>query len=484
MNYTIEQLVQKPFWKHFYSISQIPRPSGHMQAITAYIEEFGKALQLETIRDGANNILIRKSASAGYEDCRSIILQSHLDMVPQKNESIQHDFYTDAIKWKIQDNWLMADNTTLGADNGIGVATMLSILENQELSHSAIEALFTVDEENGMNGVFGLGADLLKGDILINLDSEDENEIIIGCAGAVRVQCDFFYEKEAVPEGDKAFKVSIKGLLGGHSGIDIHLQRANANKLLFHFLKTLVADFEARLSWTKGGNVINAIPREAEAVITVPSDAEEDLYLVCQEFASIYEQEYEGVESNLQCIIEPVDLPNGVLPQPIQDDVINAVIGAPNGVYRFVPQIGSVETSSNLGVIDTTDTAVSVHLLVRSNLDSMKGEVRSMIESIFSLAGAKITLSGNYDGWAPKSHSTIVSLVDEQYEHFYHREAQIKTIHAGLECGIIGSKYPHLDMVSFGPTIKYPHSPNEQVDIESAERFYRFLTLVLSQASN
>jgi dipeptidase D len=481
MHYTVEYLKQQPLWHHFYAISQIPRPSGQMQAISNYVKLCGTALGLETICDSANNILIRKPASVGYETCKTVILQCHLDMVPQKNEGVIHDFSKDPILWQVQANWLKAIDTTLGADNGIGVAAMLSILENNELSHPALEMLFTVDEENGMNGAFGLEPNLLKGDVLINLDSEDEEEIIIGCAGAVRIQCNFSYQKVAVPEGDKAYKILVKGLLGGHSGIDIHLQRANANKVLFHFLKTLVADFEARLAYIKGGNVINAIPREAEAIITIPAAGEPDLLAVWQEFVALYQREYSSIEPDFQLLVEPTSLPDGLFPEPIQDDIINAVIGAPNGVYRFVPLLPAVETSTNLGIIETQAASVSVHFLVRSNLDSMKGEVRSMIESIFSMAGATISLSGNYDGWAPTLNSPIVRVVQEQYEHFFDRNPHVKTIHAGLECGIIGSKYPHLDMISIGPTIKYPHSPNEQVDIDSVERFFRFLKVVLSQ---
>ena len=481
MHYTIEDLIKLPIWQHFYAISQIPRPSGRMDAITDYIEGFGKSLRLETLRDKANNIVIRKPASAGYEGCKKVILQSHLDMVPQKNEGVLHDFCTDAIKWKITDNWLMATDTTLGADNGIGVAAMMAILENKELVHPPLEALFTVDEENGMNGAFGVAPDWLQGDILINLDSEDEQEIIVGCAGAVRVQCNFNFEKTPVPEGDKAYKIGIKGLLGGHSGIDIHLQRANANKLLFHFLKTLVVDFEARVAYIKGGTIINAIPREAEAIITIPTGGENDLMSVYHDFKAIYTQEYSHIDPDVSIEIESIILPDGLLPEPIQDDIINAVIGAPNGVYRYVPLSNLVETSTNLGIIETSTNCVSTHFLVRSNVDSMKGEVRSMIESIFSLAGAKISVSGNYDGWSPKSSSNLVNLVREQYEHFFDRDPEVKTIHAGLECGIIGSKYPHLDMISIGPTIKYPHSPNEKVDILSVDRFYRFLKVLLSQ---
>ena len=347
--------------------------------------------------------------------------------------------------------------------------------------HPPLEALFTVDEENGMNGAFGVAPDWLQGDILINLDSEDEQEIIVGCAGAVRVQCNFNFEKTPVPEGDKAYKIGIKGLLGGHSGIDIHLQRANANKLLFHFLKTLVVDFEARVAYIKGGTIINAIPREAEAIITIPTGGEDDLMSVYHDFKAIYTQEYSHIDPDVSIEIESIILPDGLLPEPIQDDIINAVIGAPNGVYRYVPLSNLVETSTNLGIIETSTNCVSTHFLVRSNVDSMKGEVRSMIESIFSLAGAKISVSGNYDGWSPKSSSNLVNLVREQYEHFFDRDPEVKTIHAGLECGIIGSKYPHLDMISIGPTIKYPHSPNEKVDILSVDRFYRFLKVLLSQ---
>lgn len=483
MKFTMSDLLKEDIWRNFYKLSQIPRPSGCMQEVADFIEDFGKNLGLETLRDKANNIIIRKPATLGYENCKTIILQSHMDMVPQKNEGTVHDFTKDPISLLIQENWLTADGTTLGADNGIGVAAILSVLEQKSLPHGNIEALFTVDEENGMNGAFALADDVLKGDILLNLDSEDEHELIVGCCGAVKVECNFPFVKESVPVGDKAFKIAVVGLQGGHSGIDIHLQRANANKLLFHFLKTLVCDFEARLAFVEGGDVVNAIPRESFAVITIPKGGEDDLFDVTQEFLEIYKTEYSTLEPTLNLTVEPTEIPDGLFPEFVQDDLINAVVAVPNGVYRYMPNLkDSVETSSNLGIIKTMETNVTLEFLVRSVLESMKGEVRSMIESAFSLAGAKINVFGNYEGWMPESCSEILSLAQEKYVSVFGRESLTKTIHAGLECGIIGSKYPCLDMISFGPTIKYPHSPNERVDIGSVERFWEFLKIVLASA--
>ncbi len=472
----IRQLEPKALWKHFYSLTQVPRPSGKIEPVGSFLADFGKSLGLETLRDEAGNVLVRKPATPGMENRKSVVLQAHMDMVPQKNSGVAHNFETDAIQAYVDGLWVTAKDTTLGADNGIGVAAAMAILEANDIVHPAIEMFITVDEETGMHGAFGLKPGFLQGDILMNLDSEDEGELYVGCAGGLDANISFAYNEVEVPEGDVAIKVSLTGLKGGHSGVDIHLQRANANKLMFRFLKTAVAEYEARLASIDGGSLRNAIPREAFAVVTVPAEGVDDLMELVDEMETLFIAEFAGVEDNISLKAEVQNLPSGLLPEEIQDDLINAVVSAFNGVYRFIPELPTVvETSNNIAIIKSDGSAVEIKCLMRSSVDSRKEELASMIESNFALAGAKVVMTGGYPGWKPNLDSPILKTMTSVYESKYGKTPKIMIIHAGLECGILGTHYPDMDMISFGPTIRYPHSPDEKVNIETVGLFWDYL---------
>ncbi|MBP8903313.1 MAG: aminoacyl-histidine dipeptidase [Paludibacteraceae bacterium] len=478
----IRNLEPKALWNNFYSLTQIPRPSGKKEKIGQFLVEFGKSLGLETLQDEIGNVLVRKPATPGMEDRQAVVLQSHMDMVPQKNSNVDHDFEKDPIDAFVDGEWVRANSTTLGADNGIGVAAAMSILQSTDIPHPAVEMFITVEEETGMFGAFGLQPDFLKGDILINMDSEDEGELYVGCAGGLDANITFRYSEVEVPEGDVAYKLSLTGLKGGHSGVDINLQRANANKLMFRFLKTAVAELEARLCCIEGGNLRNAIPREAFSVITVPKGNEDDLLNAVAEFEALFTDEFSGVEEGISFKAEPTDRIKGLMPEEIQDDLINAITACPNGVYRFIPEVPEVvETSNNVAIVKSDGEKVEVKCLIRSSVESRKEELASMIESAFSLAGAKVEFSGAYPGWKPNLDSPILKKMINVYETNYGKTPKIMIIHAGLECGILGTHYPQMDMISFGPTIRFPHSPDEKVNIETVQKFWDYLQKTLAE---
>lgn len=477
----IRSLKPKALWQHFYSLTQVPRPSGKKEPIGTFIENFGKSLGLETLRDEIGNVLIRKPATQGMENRKAVVLQAHMDMVPQKNSGISHNFETDPIQAYIDGDWVTAKDTTLGADNGIGIAAAMAVLESKDLVHPAIEMFITVDEETGMHGAFGLQPGFLKGDILINMDSEDEGELYVGCAGGLDANITFAYREVEIPEGDVALKVSLTGLKGGHSGVDIHLQRANANKLMFRFLKEAVKEYEARLASIEGGSLRNAIPREAFAIITVPAEGVDDLMDFAAEYENLFIEEFSGVENNISLKVTETELPSGLLPQEIQDDLINGVTACFNGVYRVLPEMPSVvETSNNLAIIKSNGKTVELKSLLRSSVDSRKEELASVIESTFALAGAKVKFSGGYPGWKPNLDSPILKEMTRVYEDNYGKTPKVMIIHAGLECGILGTHYPNMDMISFGPTIRYPHSPDEKVNIATVKMFWDYLVETLA----
>ena len=478
----IRNLEPKALWNNFYSLTQIPRLSGKKEKIGQFLVEFGKSLGLETLQDEIGNVLVRKPATPGMEDRQAVVLQSHMDMVPQKNSNVDHDFEKDPIDAFVDGEWVRANSTTLGADNGIGVAAAMSILQSTDIPHPAVEMFITVEEETGMFGAFGLQPDFLKGDILINMDSEDEGELYVGCAGGLDANITFRYSEVEVPEGDVAYKLSLTGLKGGHSGVDINLQRANANKLMFRFLKTAVAELEARLCCIEGGNLRNAIPREAFSVITVPKGNEDDLLNAVAEFEALFTDEFSGVEEGISFKAEPTDRIKGLMPEEIQDDLINAITACPNGVYRFIPEVPEVvETSNNVAIVKSDGEKVEVKCLIRSSVESRKEELASMIESAFSLAGAKVEFSGAYPGWKPNLDSPILKKMINVYETNYGKTPKIMIIHAGLECGILGTHYPQMDMISFGPTIRFPHSPDEKVNIETVQKFWDYLQKTLAE---
>ena len=470
-------------WKHFHELTLIPRPSGHMTEVSNFLANYGRSLGLETIQEPIGNVIIRKPASKGYENKPGVILQAHMDMVPQKNSDKVFDFEKDAIQAYVDGEWVRADGTTLGADDGIGVAAAMAILADNTLEHPALEAFFTADEETGMYGAEALQGGVLKGSTLLNLDCETEGELYIGCAGGVDTTATFHYTQVPVPEGDVALKLSLKGLHGGHSGCDIHLQRANAIKLLFECLKEAVSEYEARLACVQAGTLRNAIPREAFALITVPAEGKQELLELVDFYEDLFIKEYDGVENDIHFTAEdfPVKDVKGLLPEDTQDFLIHAVTICPHGVYRMSTDMpGIVETSNNLATINTTDTEIVLNCLTRSNIESRKQELQEVLDSTFRLAGADVVFSGAYNGWKPNPNSRILDKMAEVYKQtFPDREPKVMVIHAGLECGIISTNYPGLDMISFGPTIVHPHSPSEAVNIATVGDFYRFLLATL-----
>ncbi len=474
---TIKSLDPKSLWEIFYDFTRIPRPSKKEQRAVEFTKKFGKDLGLETITDDAGNVIIRKPATPGYENKMGVVLQAHLDMVPQKNSDKEHDFEKDPIETIVEDGWVKANGTTLGSDNGIGVAAALAVMKATDLEHGPVEALLTVDEETGMTGAFELKPGILKGDILLNLDSEDEGELYIGCAGGMNTTATLKYTEEDVPAESFAYKLVIRGLKGGHSGLDIHLGRANANKLMNRFLWEAGEKLDLRVSSIEGGSLRNAIPRESFAVITVPGDKKADLHKTVEEFHHMFVNEFKGPEPDLTFAAEETDLPDKVMDSDSQQRMVKMVYGIPNGVMRMSSDMpGVVETSTNLAIVNAKEGEVMALCLIRSSIDSAKFSVGNMTRAVMELAGAKVVHDGTYPGWKPNVQSPILSTMKQVYEDSFSKIPDIKVIHAGLECGIIGDAYPNLDMISFGPTIRYPHSPDEKVNIETVQKFWDFLT--------
>ena len=477
MSAEIKNLSPQPVWGYFYDLTQIPRPTGHMEAVTRFMVAFGKGLGLETLQDEVGNVLIRKPASPGMEGHKTVTMQSHLDMVPQKNSSVKHDFLTDPIDAYIDGDWVKARETTLGADNA------MAVLADKTLMHGPLEALFTINEEVGMDGAVGLKPGFLKGEILLNCDSEEEGELFVGCAGGADLNVSMqFKEDTYIPEGDVAVKISLTGLKGGHSGVDIHLGRANANKLMFRFLKEAVRDYGARLSSVDGGSLRNAIPREAFAVITIPGDNVEALWELVSDYREMYRYEYKGIEHNINFTAEMTDMPATLIPEEIQDDLINAIEGCQNGVISMLVDFpGTVESSTNLAIVKSSNEMIEIQILVRSSSESRKEAVCSSLESIFSLAGAKVEYSDGYGGWQPNIDSPILKIMQQAYLDLYGKKPEAKVMHAGLECGIIQESYPDMDMISIGPDLQHPHSPDERVSIPSVARTWDFIVTTLAR---
>ena len=480
MSKNISDLEPRKVWQNFYEITQIPRPSKKEEKIIRFVEQFGKNLGLETIRDSVGNILIRKPATPGMESKKGIILQAHLDMVPQKNNDKIHDFEKDAIETIIDGEWVRANKTTLGADNGIGVASILSVLESDDLSHGPLEALFTIDEETGMTGAFALQAGMLKGDLLLNTDSEDEGELYVGCAGGVDANIRFRFKPLPVENNFLPYKLIIKGLKGGHSGLDINLERANSNLLLIRIVWRATFKFKAKLSALNGGDLRNAIPREASAVMLVPKDKESEFLKFFNGHVAILKSEYRTVEPDMSIYLEKTEMPATFIDEETQNKLISAIYTCPNGVIRMSSELeGIVETSTNLAIVKTSKDEVTIQCLLRSSVDSAKEDLSARIRALFEMAGAEVTFSGSYPGWKPNPDSEILKIMKEVYQKKFGKIPEVKAIHAGLECGIIGGNYPALDMISFGPTIRSPHSPDERVKIDTVHKFWDFLVETL-----
>jgi len=480
-NNTLKQLAPNVLWKYFEEICAIPHPSKKEEAIVNYVKQVGNELGLETETDKAGNVVIRKPATPGMADKKTVILQGHLDMVPQKNQDTDHDFEKDPIEPYIDGEWVKAKGTTLGADNGIGVAAALAVLESKNIQHGPIEALFTVDEETGMTGAFALEPGFLKGDILINMDSEDEGELYIGCAGGIDTNAYFSYKEEQTPDNHQAYAVNVKGLKGGHSGLDIHLGRGNAIKLLNRLLWKANRELQMRVAAIDGGSLRNAIPREAGAVVTVPKDQAGAFEEMAMAMIADWKNELGKVDPGVELVVKNTDLPGKVMDEPSTKKIFNAVYGCPNGVMRVISDMPEVvETSTNLAVLKSGGGKVEAATLQRSSVDSAKADLANMMRSVFEMAGAEVIQRGEYPGWKPDVDSPILKTMSEVYKKMYGKTPEQKVIHAGLECGILGGKYPHLDMISFGPTIRNPHSPDEMVNATTVKLFYDFLLETLA----
>ena len=478
----IRNLQPKAIWENFYLLTQVPRPSGHLEKIQKFLLDWANEKGVEAKLDDAGNVIMYKPASPGMEDCKVVTLQGHMDMVPQKTPESPHNFETDPIETWIDGEWVKAKNTTLGADDGMAVATIMAIMEDNTLKHGPLEGFITADEESTMGGVNNMSAELLKGEILLNLDNETFGEFMIGSAGGVNLTASLEYKEEEVPEGDAAVKIGIHNLLGGHSGLEINEGRGNANKMMARLVQDAIANFEARLASWQGGNMRNAIPRDCDVVLTVPAENVDALKEVVDEWRETFKGEYGFVEKALTLDIEDADLPAALVPEEIQDNLVNALCACHNGVMRFIPEVPSiVETSSNLAIVEIGGGKVMFKVLVRSSRDSMRDCCSETLESVFSMAGMKIELDGAYPAWQPNPESEIVALMKDVYKELFGADSKVQVIHAGLECGVIGAKYPKMDMVSFGPTMRSPHTPNERCYIPSVEKYWQFVLTTLER---
>ncbi|MDA3929544.1 MAG: aminoacyl-histidine dipeptidase [Prolixibacteraceae bacterium] len=483
MSEEIRNIEPKDLWESFYAITQIPRPSKKELKAAQFVKEYGEKLGLSTFMDEVGNVVISKPATPGYENRKTIVLQGHIDMVPQANSGSNFNFDTDPIDAYIDGDWVTARDTTLGADNGIGVAAGMAILKSTDIEHGPIEVLVTIDEETGMTGAFKLQPNLLKGDILINLDTEDENEISIGCAGGIDVNATWTYQDETTIVGDKAYEIKIAGLKGGHSGLDIHLGRGNASKLMGRLLKRTIKEYGVRLASINCGNMRNAIPREGFSVVTIDSENVDGFKQLVEELKLVWTNELGRAEPNLLLEIKEVEMPTTLIPEMVQDDLVNAVCAARNGIMRMSDSMpGVVETSSNLSIVKSAKGEITIQCLTRSFVDTARDGIASSLESCFQLAGAKVELTGAYPGWKPNPDSEILKVMRNTYQKINAKAAGEVAMHAGLECGILGATYPNWDMVSIGPTIRNPHSPDEKVHIASVERFWEFLKESLKNA--
>lgn len=476
----ISSLSPTPLWQFFDKICSIPHPSKHEEALAQYIVTWATEQGLEVRRDPTGNVFIKKPATAGMENKKGVVLQAHIDMVPQKNEDTDHDFTRDPIQPYIDGEWVTAKGTTLGADNGIGMASCLAVLASSEIKHGPLEVLLTIDEEAGMTGAFGLEAGWLEGEILLNTDSEQEGEVYMGCAGGINAELFFDIQREALPQGYVARQLILKGLKGGHSGCDIHTGRGNANKLMARFLAGHANELDMRLIEFRGGSLRNAIPREAFVTVALPEENLNKLAELFEFYTELLKSELGKVETNLVTFNQEASSDAQVLLMADQQRLIAALNACPNGVMRMSDEIeGVVETSLNVGVIKTEENKVSVLCLVRSLIDSGRTQVESMLKSVAELAGARIELSGAYPGWKPDADSEIMAIFRDMYQGIYGHKPNIMVIHAGLECGLFKKPYPHMDMVSFGPTIKFPHSPDEKVKIDTVQLYWDQMVALL-----
>ena len=479
----IKNLNPECIWRNFDALTQVPRPSGHLEKVQHMLLEFAARVGVEAFKDAAGNIVMRKPASPGMENRKGIILQAHMDMVPQKSNDSTHNFETDPIQTYVDGEWVKAKGTTLGADNGIGVAAIMAVMEDKTLVHGPVEGLITADEETGMFGANDLPEGELNGDILLNLDSETWGKFVIGSAGGVDITATLEYKEVETDKDDAAVKVVIKGLKGGHSGLEINEGRGNANKLMARFVHEAIAEYGARLATWHGGNMRNAIPFECETVLTLPKENVEALKEAVAEWCALFNNEYRTIEENIQFFAEDVETPATEVPEEIQDNLLDAIYGCHNGVLRMIPVFPSVvETSSNLAIIDIDGGHAYFKLLARSSRESMRDYIATTLESTFSMAGMKVEMSGEYGGWDPNTDSEILQLLEKNYRELFNEDAIEQVDHAGLECSVILGKYPHLDVVSLGPTMRSPHTTTERCLISTVAPFWELLKKTMAEA--
>lgn len=476
----IKNLNPVEIWRNFHLLTQVPRPSGHLEKIQQFLLDFAKQAGVEAFQDAAGNIVMRKPATPGMEGKKGVILQAHMDMVPQKSPDSKHDFTADPIETVIDGEWLRANNTTLGADDGLGVATIMAIMEAKDLKHGPVEGLITADEETGMYGANDLPEGELNGDILMNLDSETWGKFVIGSAGGIDITATLDYQEAVTDKTDAAVRVTLKGLRGGHSGLEINEGRANANKLMVRFVREAIEETDARLAEWHGGNMRNAIPFKAEVVLTLPKENVEALKELVADRKAVFEDEYKTIEHHVEFFVEEVPTPEKEVPVEIQDNLVDAIYACHNGVVRMIPAYPDVvETSSNLAIIDIEGGKAVIKILARSSREDMKDYIATSLESCFNMAGMKVEMSGSYGGWDPNPDSEILNLLKKIYKEQNGEEGITQVDHAGLECSIILGKYPHLDVVSLGPTIRSPHTTTERCLIATAAPFWALIKQAL-----
>jgi len=469
-------------WKNFYALTQVPRPSGHLEKVQQFLLDFAKKAGVEAFIDEGRNVVMRKPATPGMEDRKGVILQAHMDMVPQKTPESTHNFVTDPIQPWIDGEWVKAKGTTLGADNGLGQAAILSVMEAKDLKHGPVEALITADEETGMFGANDLPENMLQGDILLNLDSETWGKFVIGSAGGIDVTGTLDYKEVETDPEDAAVRVTLKGLRGGHSGLEIHEGRGNANKMMVQVVREAIEECEARLASWHGGNMRNAIPFKAEVVLTLPKENVAALKELAEDYLADFTDQYKNIESGIELIVEEVETPKMEVPVEIQDNLIDAIYGCHNGVLRMIPSYPDVvETSSNLAIIDIEDGKASLKVLARSSREDMKAVIVNTLQSCFNMAGMKVETAGSYGGWDPNPNSEVLHLLMKIYKELNGVDGIIQVDHAGLECSVILGKYPHLDVVSLGPTMKSPHTTTERALIATVEPFWQLLKKTLEE---
>ncbi|KAA5824546.1 aminoacyl-histidine dipeptidase [Algibacter amylolyticus] len=482
MSQEIRELQPQAIWNKFADLNAVPRPSKKEERVIAFMKDFGKNLGLETIEDEVGNVIIKKPATSGMEDRVTVVMQSHLDMVHQKNGDTVFDFDTQGIEMFVEGDWVKAKGTTLGADNGLGVATIMAILESTDIPHPAIEALFTIDEETGMTGAMGLKGGLLTGGILLNLDTEEDDEIGVGCAGGTDVTATRTYEEEETPEFKIGYKVSVKGLQGGHSGMQIHEGLGNANKIMNRVLFDGFENFGLRISEIDGGSLRNAIPRESNAIVAIDAIHEDAFLLEIALLSTTIKKELKTMEPDLEITISKTDTPAKIMDLGVQEGLTRALYAAHNGVYRMSADIPDlVETSNNVARVIVKDGHIKIGCLTRSSVESSKVDLANTLRSTFELTGCEVVCSGDYPGWAPNMDSPILKVMEKIYEDLIGEKPHVAACHAGLECGILGQNYPEMDMISFGPNIKGAHSPDERAQISSVQKYWKFVLEILKQ---